>query len=260
MQTPSLIQVSAPPSGNAANPPQSAGTGEPSDVSSGAPNPAAVRPEGLPEQYWDDKAGFKQKEFIEDYNNLAQFKADQDKVLGEIPKEPAGYILGDNLVPEELAKELPAGAEVTLDENSPLLLGARDILHKHQASPALFQELGKLVVAEQLKAHIASEKAHADFVAAEDAKLGGNAVARKAAVSGFLKGHLGEEIAKAFSFDGPNRNATSAQIEALEKLAQKFSTQGNVVPLHQKREDTPPPPEPKPLAERMWPNMANGKA
>lgn len=229
-------------------------------MSSGAPNPAAVRPEGLPEQYWDDNAGFKQKEFIEDYNNLAQFKADQDKVLGEIPKEPAGYILGDNLVPEELAKELPAGAEVTLDENSPLLLGARDILHKHQASPALFQELGKLVVAEQLKAHIASEKAHADFVAAEDAKLGGNAVARKTAVSEFLKGHLGEEVAKAFAFDGANRNATTAQIEALEKLAQKFSTQGNVVPLHQKRDDTPPPPAPKPLAERMWPNMANGKA
>ncbi|MBK8009594.1 MAG: hypothetical protein IPK23_15085 [Rhizobiales bacterium] len=243
--------MSAPPSVNGASPPSSAEPAVPNGESLPATqNPAAVRPEGLPEQFWDEKAGFKQKEFIEDYNNLAKFKTDQDKVLGEIPKEPAGYVLGDNLVPEELAKELPAGAEVTLDENSPLLLGARDILHKHQASPALFQELGKLVIGEQLKAHIASEKAHADFVSAEDAKLGGNAVARKAAVSGFLKGHLGEEIAKAFSFDGPSRNATSAQIEALEKLAQKFSTQGNVVPLQQKREDTPPPPAPKPLAER----------
>jgi hypothetical protein len=259
MQTPPLIQVSAPPSANGASPPLSAAPAAPSGESSHETR-AAVRPEGLPEQFWDEKAGFKQKEFIEDYNNLAKFKTDQDKVLGDIPKEAAGYALGENLVSEDLLKQLPQGAEITLDEASPLLTGAREVMHKHQASPALFQDLGKLLISEQLKAHIASEKAHADFVAAEDAKLGGNAVARKTAVSDFLKGHLGEDVAKAFAFDGPNRNATTAQIEALEKLVQKFSTQGNVVPLQQKRDDTPPPPAPKPLAERMWPNMANGKA
>jgi hypothetical protein len=213
--------------------------------------PQSAKPEGLPDQFWDPKAGFKQKEFIESYNGLATEYAARAKTFENFPADPkdAGkfYTLPEQLLPEGM--ELPKG--LTFEPDQDLLAAALPIAHKHKLAPEAFQDLVRSYNAIELKRF---QDAQNHF--AEDAKkLGEKAPARRKAIADGLKALVGEEKAKFVDAEA----ITSGAVEFFEEILKKFSGQSNVVPLTPKRETVDPAAEqPKSLAERMWPNQ--GKA
>jgi hypothetical protein len=225
----------------------------PGDDSGQSKNPA-TRPDYIPETYWDaEKGTAKLDEFGKAFGELSQFKADTDAKLAGVPEKVEGYTVPESLIDEEVAKLVPPGQDITLDEKSPLLSFAREFAHANKLNN---EQFGKMVQG-YIKHQILEEKAFGDARAAEREKLGSNAAQREKAIGDFLVGMVGKDDAQNIL----SSVFSAKQFEAFERLQKKVSDQGNVVPFHQKRDEENNPPAAKPLAERMWPNMAsNGKA
>lgn len=250
----SLIDPSTPPSPDAGNLSPSPASPEPNG---GLTPSIGTKPDGLPEQFWDPTAGLKTADMVAEFQRLSEFEQQQTAALGEFPAkaDDAGkyYTLPENLVPEGVT--LPDGVEVTIDENNPLIAPIRDLMFKNKIPAPVFHDLVRAYVGQQ----IAESNAMRAALGEEKKKLGARGPDRVAAVDTFLKSTIGPELAGVLT-----AQAYSAKfVEALETLQAKMSAQGNVIPLHQKRDDTPPE-TPKPLHERlatsMWPSMSQGKA
>lgn len=250
-----LISPNAAP--NAGSPSQSAAGAPPAADSAQQQNSqqqnqqqAAQRPDYIPEAYWDAETGApKLEDFGKAFGELSQFKTDADAKLAAVPEKPEGYAVPEALVDDDVAKIIPQGHEITLDEKSPLLEGFRAYAHANKLSQEQFAEGVKLYIKQQ----VVEEKAFADAREAELKKLGGNGPQRQKAVSDFITGMVGEadagEILKGVF--------SAKQFEALERLQQKVINQGNVIPLHQKRDNQSDTPATElPRERRMFPSMA----
>jgi hypothetical protein len=101
---------------------------------------------------------------------------------------------------------------------APMIGMAKEFAHAHGIDQAGFSKMMSLYAATQVH----ENKMIADARAREVSKLGANAPIRVDAVTSFLRGHLGDERAKALTVN----LFTAKQVEAFEVLMQKFSSQG----------------------------------
>jgi hypothetical protein len=180
--------------------------------------PAAQRPEGISDEYWDDKAGsVKFAELTGKLNELSAFKAEQDSRSAARPEKPDGYevkLPADFKLPEGVT--LPEGQKIQVNADDPRVAAGREFVHRMGGTQSDFENLVGIVASMDIQENIALDKAQK----AEVEKLGSRGVERSAAVSAWLdaKGAGALKIAL-FRAD---------QIEAVERLmsANRHDTPG----------------------------------
>jgi hypothetical protein len=203
----------------------------------GSPPPSneVVRPEGLPDQFWDaEKNAPKYEDLIKSHGELSTFKSEADAKLASVPAKPDEYKVPEQIADEEVAKLIPKGKEITIDPKDPMLAAFREFAHAQKMTNEQFGEAVKLYIKQQ----IIEEKAFADAREAEIKKLGNNGPQRQKAVNDFLLAHAGQKDAETLL----SSVFSAEQFEAMERLIARFSKQDNVLPLHAKRDDPTPPP------------------
>lgn len=164
--------------------------------------PAHVRPEGLPDEFWDDKVGVKAGDV---WSALRDLKAAQAEREADLPAEGAAY---DLALPADLV--LPEGVTVEIDKDDPLWADFQKIARESGVGKAKFQEFVGAFAKYQAAAHEADINA---FVA-EKTALGANADVRIKAAEAYLAGNLPTKQAEALG-----RALISADgVQALETL------------------------------------------
>jgi hypothetical protein len=135
-----------------------------------------------------------------------------------LPADPSAYTLD---LPADF--QMPEGVQWkwnTADPvQGPLLNMAREFAHAHNIDQAGFSKMLSLYAAAQTHETTLINKARAG----EIAKLGATAPARIDAAVQFLRGNLGDELAKHLTAN----LFTSGQIRAIEALQQRFTNQGS---------------------------------
>lgn len=166
-----------------------------------------VRPEYIPESFWDADKGFK----ADDLNALVAFKAEHDANLAQVPEKADGYVVAlpkDFQLPE--GYELPEGQESPIDENDPRIGAAREYAHANHFSQAQFEGL----VALGAQMDIAEATALKEAAGKQRAALGDKADQRINAVTTWLGAKLGGEFAQALA----PMMFTAKQIQAFEAI------------------------------------------
>jgi hypothetical protein len=214
-------------------------------------NPAApVKPEGLPDRYFDPTTGVRLNEVAATLADVEAKNAANAEAFKDFPTDAAKagefYKLPEAMLPEGV--KLPDG--VTFEPNKALLERALPVLHAHKIPPAAFHDLTRAFNAYQVEAMQADMKSVAD----DNAKLGANGPARRKAVFDSLTSAVGPEMAK---FADPNAPSTisSGAIELFEAIVAKMSNQSTVVPFNQNRDTSPAPNTDKPLIDRLADSM-----
>lgn len=178
------------------------------------PTPPA-RPEWAPENFWDASKGeLKGGEFKQHLDGLTAFKAAEDSRKLSVPK-PDQYKIENTS-----DFTLPQGVEWKFDEKNPQLAGFREFASSLGMSQEHFSKALNYFVASQ----VSDQQTLNAAKAAELGRLGETANARVDAVRTWLKAMGGSD------FDGLNRvlemAPTAATVAGLEKLIQKFTSQG----------------------------------
>jgi hypothetical protein len=143
--------------------------------------PKPVRPEGVPESFWDkDKGELKVADWSKSYESLRQA---QDQAKAEADARKAQIPAQADLYKPELPKEieLPAGMEVKT--NDPLYLAVRQMAHDKGWTQADFSQA--LGVYAQIE--IAKQAGIAEAVRVRDESLGPNGPQRVEALKNFFK-------------------------------------------------------------------------
>lgn len=243
IETPTTQQDPAPTTGaDPSAPAVPAGQGDPSQQNPSPPAPAPQRPEGLPDNFWDDATGIRTEQLVASYNELATEHAKLAETFKDFPDDAAKagefYKLPEQMLPEGI--EVPANLQ--LEPDTALLERALPVLHKHRIAPDAFHDLARAFNAHELERYQSAAK---EF--GEDAKkLGANAETRRKAVADGIAAIVGPERAKFI-----DASAISSQaVEFFEAVVSKFTTQSNVVPLDSRRDDAPP--KPAPTIEQRW--------
>jgi hypothetical protein len=149
----------------------------------------------------------------EEARGLLTAKADADLRKASLPATPADY-----KAELPLDFQAPAGIEIKINEADPLLADARRWAHAKGWDQATFSEMVALYAGAQAREQATFAAAHA----AEVAKMGANGSQRVTAIESFLRGHVGDDLAK-----GMRAMLVTADIvKGFEKLAAKFSSQG----------------------------------
>jgi hypothetical protein len=188
------------------------------EASAAAASQALSRPEGLPDRFWDDKAGVK----VED---LAKFAIETEAAAAKrgetVPKEAAGYKPEIAAVADIATKYGLKPEDVAVAEDHPLIQPFRELALKSGMGQEQFSEALGLFVDYQLSAQ-KGEMAKLETAIAEEKKKLGDADGRVGGVMTFLKAHVGEDGAKALA----PMLYTAQQVETFEKLQKALSTQG----------------------------------
>ena len=164
---------------------------------------APVRPDGVPDAYWDTTTGLKSAEAIARLTELET--ADASRREG-VPADASGYKL-------ELAEPILGSdgkTPIGFNAEDPLAKGALAWAHENGVSQAGLSKLLGVFAANEM----AGLKAVSESVAAETAKLGANSDARFTAVNSALTAHAGADGAKAIMAGV----GTAAAVEALERV------------------------------------------
>ncbi len=170
---------------------------------------APTRPDWLPENFFDTKAGPKWDDFGKHFSEIATRDAANEVRRLSLPQKPEDVKL-------ELPKDftLPQGVEFKLDPTKPEFNKFREIAVRRGLDNETITDLmgvyGETLVSSQ--ATIAA--AHADQVA----KLGANGTARVTALGTFFDGMGTPEL--------KGMLVTAAIVQAAERLVSKFSSQG----------------------------------
>jgi hypothetical protein len=121
--------------------------------------------------------------------DLLQHKASEDSRRATLPSDPSGYELKlpDNFV-------TPAGIEFSFNEDDPRARLAREFALEAGLSQEQFQKLIAIDAARQVEEIAAFNR----MVNAEVKKLGATGTQRVTAIQNFLRGSLGDELARPF--------------------------------------------------------------
>lgn len=210
----------------------------PPDVSLVAPaapaaEPAApVRPDGIPDAYWDDAAGVKP----EAYARLAELEAADTARREGVPESAEAY----KLEPDDPVLGAD-GKPVTFDADDPLAKAILPALHEEGLSQAAVSKILGAYAANEVEATKAAQAETAAYVAAEQAKLGSNHATRTAALHGQVIAAIGQDAAEALR----SKMTDAAAVIALETLVSKLQGPAiGAVPLK--------PPATPDLATRMY--------
>lgn len=186
----------------------------------------------LPDTYKGEDGSWNVDGFKSDYDALAAFKAEQDERAASIPEGPDGYAwelpedysLPEGFDPAALATKNENGETVEfdvksmLDADDPDLGVLQEALHDAGAPPALMPKLASILVGREIR----SIQQEAQEAAAEMAKLGRDAEARKNELTRNVKALLPPEMASAV-LDGVH------SADALRGLSQLISKTSPVV-------------------------------
>lgn len=193
----------------------SAATGAPSDS---APPPATARPDGIPDKFWDDKAGVKFGDLTGELNRLTAMEAAETVRKGSLPASPADYKI-------ELPADFkpPQGIEFQLDAANPLMAQAKDLMHDISSGKVSGQEAFSKMLGLYAGAQVADQ---ASFQAARDAeiaKLGPTGTSRVTALTTFWKAFLGDDKS---GDQIMSRVLTAGDVAIHEKIVSRLSSQG----------------------------------
>ncbi|WGM47655.1 hypothetical protein KOAAANKH_02537 [Brevundimonas sp. NIBR10] len=161
-----------------------------------------VRPEGLPDEFWDDATGLKAGDLAVAYRDM---KAANEARLADVPAADASYDLAlpaDFVVPEGFAVEIKADDPLWADFQS---------IAKDAGLPK--GDFGKFVGA-FAKYQIAAQEADVATYVAEKTKLGTNADVRIKAAETYLGANLKADEAQALG----GALISEAGVRALERL------------------------------------------
>jgi hypothetical protein len=228
-----------------------------------------VKPEGLPDRYWDATTGLRSVEVASALSALEAENAKQTDAFKDFPEKPddAGkfYQMPEQMLPEGVS--LPEGTK--FEPNQALLDKALPVLHKHKVSRDAFQDLVRqfnayeveqheqLVNGEELPPSIqAALEVRVQRAFAEDnKKLGANGEQRRTALGAALSPIYGAEHVGPGKTIDPAR-LSSREVECFEAGIAKHSGQNNVFPLKPAGNDPPPAPDPnRPLIDRLAESM-----
>lgn len=199
---------------------------------------APVRPEGLPDAYWDDATGIKP----EAYARLVELETADAARREGVPEAPDGYAL-------TLAEEIkgPDGKPVEFAADDPLAKAILPALHEAGIPQAGVSKLLTAYAKAEIEAQAAEVAEVQGRLKAEIAKLGPNDEAvkqRTGAVQAELAAKIGPERAEALRRVMTNADA----FMAVEALIQQLRGPGiSAVPHH--------PATPAGLAERLYGNQ-----
>lgn len=171
-------------------------------ASTEAPAQVAVRPEQLPDEFWDDAAGaVKVSDLLKAHLDL---KAEVDAARTDVPESADGYELA---VSE--AVKLPEGYKIDIEKDSPFARQVLAAAHKHKLPRAAVQDL---VDAEARRQIAEQEVSVADFVEGKKS-LGENADARIQAAMNWVSANLSSKSAQVLM-----ANVGPAAVPALEEI------------------------------------------
>ncbi|MCA3700816.1 MAG: hypothetical protein IOB84_13670 [Brevundimonas sp.] len=161
-----------------------------------------IRPEGLPDDLWDDAKGVKTGDLWAAYRDL---KAEVDAAKADVPGETETY---DLKLPEDF--EVPEGLAVEIAADDPLWADFQSLGKKFGLNKAAFGEF----VGAFAKYQIAAQQADVNGYVAEKTKLGANADTRINAADAWLKANLTSGQADALGA----ALTTAEGVQALEAL------------------------------------------
>ncbi len=165
--------------------------------------PGAVRPEGLPDEFWDAATNtVKTGDVWSAYRDL---KAAQDAKLADVPAADGAY---DLALPEGF--ETPEGLSVEIKADDPLWADFQSIAREASVPKADFQKF----VGAFAKYQIAAQQADVDSYVAEKAALGANADTRIKAASDWMAANLKSDEAEALG----GSLISAAGVRALERI------------------------------------------
>lgn len=168
-----------------------------------------VRPDYIPENWWDVDKGFK----ADDLNALTAFKAEHDANMAQVPEKADGYKVE---LPAEF--KLPDGFKLDdgqsvadlIDPADERIVAARDFAHANNMSQSQFSEL----IAFGVQMDIAEQTRMNEAVSKQIEKLGPKAQERVGAV----KTWIGAKLPAAQAESLASMMFTATQIEAFETL------------------------------------------
>lgn len=216
--TPSPSQPAAPAAPAAASDPKTASPAGTEPPKSEAP----VRPEGLPDSYWDaEKNAVKTDDLVKRFNELSTKDAADAVRKNSLPASADAYKV-------ELPKEfvMPSGVEFKFDEKAPELAQARAMAHAKGWTQQDFSEALGIFAA----AKIGEEAQINTARAAEVTKLGATGPARVDAVTQWMDAQ-GLGVLK-------STMVTAAQVQAWEAHITRLTSQGTA-PFSQQHRTAP---------------------
>lgn len=161
-----------------------------------------VRPEGLPDEFWDDATGLKAGDLAVAYRDM---KAANEARLADVPAADASY---DLALPADFV--VPEGFAVEIAKDDPLWADFQSIARDAGLPKG---EFGKFIGA-FAKYQIAAQQADVDTFVAEKTKLGANADTRIKAAETYLGANLKADEAQALG----GALTSEAGVRALERL------------------------------------------
>lgn len=161
-----------------------------------------LRPEGLPDQFWEDGKGVKVADLFAAFQEL---KTSTEAAKADLPDAADGYELK---ISDEV--KVPDGFAVEIDPKAPFFADVTKELHALGVGKAGVQKLVDAYAREQINLQTAA----AETYAAEKTKLGENGAARLEAVDNWLRTNLPKEQAAALI----GSKTSAAHVAAFEKL------------------------------------------
>lgn len=179
------------PGGDAApsveTPATTAPASDPATGTGGATSATApVRPEGLPDEFWDATTGLKAGDLVSKFREVSTKLAEVEAAAGEIPKEAAGYAIA---APEDV--QVPEGFTIQIDEKHPFLAEAREYALAQKWTQAQW----KGVLALEAQRQIGFQKQLTEREVATRTALGENAEARLTDIHNRIKANLPADVA-----------------------------------------------------------------
>ncbi|MCA1831220.1 MAG: hypothetical protein LC750_00470 [Actinobacteria bacterium] len=239
---PMTTEANAAPPADAGTPPAGAAAAPP--PADAAP-PAATKPEWLPDNFWDAKAGaLNTDEFGKHYGEISATAKAAAERAGTVPDKPDGY-----KVELQLPKDVVVPEGVKFDPaKDPRLPAFLKFAHDNKLSNELVNAFVALDAQQALADIKSANEANVARAAEEDKKLGEKAKERRAAAWAWADGLKDKGFSPA-QVNELRLTATSADgVTTIEKLMEllKGSVPGTV--------DTPAPkPDQKSHADRIWP-------
>jgi hypothetical protein len=173
-----------------------------------------VRPDYIPETYWDADKGFK----TDDFNALVAFKAESDSRAASMPaaadkyevKLPADFKLPEGFTLPKTADGKDAELSSLIDPKDPRIEAARALAFEQKLDQGQFEKLIELGV----KFDIAEKQRFSDSIKAEADKLGAKGQERINAVMQWIGAKVGGEAATTLA----PMMMTAKQVEAFEAI------------------------------------------
>lgn len=178
-------------------------------VEPAAPAAAPQRPDGIDDQFWDDKTGVKYAELKTHLDELRTVKAAADAKAAAVPEKPDAYELK---LPADLT--FGEGESFELNPDDPMVAFGREVAHELGADQAAFER----IVGKFAQREVATAKELQGLITKQIEALGPKGGERQAAAKNFLTARLGADAAVIFE-PVLNLKVGVEKLEGLMKIA-----------------------------------------